>query len=361
MRRLLLLLTALLAVPGLALAQPSASRPSPPPSGPSAPAAQPAPATASPAVASAAPLPDFLLRRVVEELAAEGLVLGRLGYALRISVAGSSVEVSLWDSTSSRVVRTTKVDNLAADREAAVATVTQVVANMVAQQAQVISGPAPSSSSSAPSSPSSPSPGAAPRSAFGGGGQAPMDAEARYRREAIGFGSPALGVLGFWTASRGELQAPLTEEAFCTLVNKPELYRRWHERRVAGKSLFVLGVVGSLAASALFVYSLEAGTERDPFDGSEYPSESVPLMVVSGGLFVGSNVLTFVGVRMSREPVMSENDAKQLAQKYNDDLRRKYGLPVAARQRARAPSFRLTGASPYVGENQAGFALTGRF
>ena len=80
-----------------------------------------------------APLAAFLEARVPDELAAEGLVLSRRNLALQIEPVGDKLLVSLIDLVTGRVVASTKLDNPPRDREAAVASVTQVAAALVTQ------------------------------------------------------------------------------------------------------------------------------------------------------------------------------------------------------------------------------------
>ncbi len=353
MKRMLVLLSCL-AAPALALGQPAPVPAAPVPAAPVPAAPVPAaPATAAPAPAAAAavPLQEFLERRVVEELAAEGTVLGRLGFAVRIQVAGNTVEISLLDITSQRVVRATKIDSLATDREAALATVTQVVANLVAQQSQVTAAPVEVAPAIAPNP-------AAPPSMMNR-----EEAEARFNREAIGFGSFVIinnqgAILATdnrkWTAWQGELKTGLSHTQFYQLVNRPDLEKQRQSRRATGGLLIGASVAGYVASFLLFHYALSE-VEVDDVGNSSGPSDlalygSIGLLVASAGASLGGFAM------MGTQPI-DEGEAKRLAQKYNDDLRRKYGLPVVATARSLRPDFRLTGIAPYVGENQAGLAV----
>src|SRR5678815_784691 len=79
-------------------------------------------------IAAAAPdLAALLEQRVPQELAAEGVVLARLGVALDVELVGDRCVVSLVDQTTHRASASTKIDALPADTEAAVALVTQAV------------------------------------------------------------------------------------------------------------------------------------------------------------------------------------------------------------------------------------------
>ncbi len=349
MHRTLLLLSLVLAAPGAAFAQAGAPGPAS-----SAPVANGAPARPTqPALAQPDSLQQFLERRVVEELAAEGLLLGRLGYAVKISVTGNSAEVALWDTTSSRIVRATKVDGLVMDREAALATLTQVVANMVAQQSQVTSEPVPVAPGASPGRLSP------PEGRFGR-----EEAEARFRREAIGWGNqvvPGLGPGGLtfleidWWAWRGERRAPMSRDEFCAAISQPERCRRWRERQSSSRRLQLGGKVAVMVvAPALLAW----GT----YDLVEDRSRAGYVLVGAAGVAViAGGIASIVGGQRQFTPMISDWEAKVEAEKYNDNLRRKYGLPVAATARSLAPSFRVAGATPYVGENRAGLALVGRF
>lgn len=338
MKRILVLLTCL-AAPALASAQPA-----PATSVPVATAAGAAPA-------APVPLQEFLERRVVEELAAEGTVLGRLGFAVRIQVAGSSMEISLLDTTSQRVVRATKLDNLASDRDAALATVTQVVANLVAQQSQVTAAPIEVAPAIAPNP-------AAPPSMLNR-----EEAEARFNREAIGFGSFVIinnqGTIlttdnRRWTAWQGELKTNLSHTQFYQLINRPDLEKARQSRVATGGLLIGAGVAGCVASFLLFDYAI-SDTGLD--DNGDSKGVNTAAMAGSVGIIVIAGLATVGGLGMMATQPIEEGEAKRLAQKYNDDLRRKYGLPVVATARTLRPEFRLTGIAPYVGENQAGLAV----
>ncbi|MBK7536458.1 MAG: hypothetical protein IPI49_14030 [Myxococcales bacterium] len=330
MYRTLLFIALILAAPGAVLAQ----------AGAPGPASQARPTASAAPAAPAQPdsLQQFLESRVVEELAADGVSLARLGYLVRISVTGSSAEISLLDTTSSRVVRATRVEGLAADREAALATVTQVAANLVAQ---VISAPAPVTLAPGASSPPVPD----------NAHLMQADVQARFAREEVGVGLELLRTRRRWWAWQGEMHTPLATLEFLRLMGRQDLAHRIERRERTRDYLFwsYAAVAGTSLAALISAFASDDG--------------ELQTQLYWGAGIGGAVALTtlFATAALAPRIEVSEVEAKRLAQKYNDDLRRKYGLPVAARQRARAPSFRLTGASPYVGENQAGFALTGRF
>ncbi len=98
----------------------------------------------------AASLATFLEIRVPEELAAEGLLLSRQGLSLQIEPVGDKLLVSLIDRVTGRVVASTKIDQPPRDREAAVASVTEVAAGLVTQYAGTPASPPHAASDAVP-------------------------------------------------------------------------------------------------------------------------------------------------------------------------------------------------------------------
>ena len=94
--------------------------------------AQPTPPPA-PGGAATSPREAFLTQRVIDELAADGIVLARRDVALALAPEGDALVVELRDRATGRVRASTRLAQVPSDREAAVATVTQVVATLTAQ------------------------------------------------------------------------------------------------------------------------------------------------------------------------------------------------------------------------------------
>ena len=111
-------------------------------------------ASATPSDATA-PIAAFLEIRVADELSADGLVLSRLGLALQIEPLGDALLLSLIDLTTGRVVSSTRLDNLPRDREAAVASVTQIAADLITKYTGTPTSP-PLAGAAPPSSPPPP-------------------------------------------------------------------------------------------------------------------------------------------------------------------------------------------------------------
>src|SRR4051812_45664919 len=77
------------------------------------------------------PISTFLERRVPEELAAEGVVLSRRDFTLKVEAVGAELLLSIIDVSTGRVAASTKLDVVPQDREAAVAATTHLVADLI--------------------------------------------------------------------------------------------------------------------------------------------------------------------------------------------------------------------------------------
>jgi hypothetical protein len=281
---------------------------------------------------------------VVEELAADGVMLARLGYTLRLTLSGGGAEISLLDQLTQRPLSSTTIAELARDREAAVATITQIAANLVSQQANVTALPPVATVQTQPAPPSWSNP--APD---------PAEGELRFRREAIGFndtfvvqgGTVTSGGGRLWTPWQGELHLKLTPQQFYSLVNRPDLLAAHQSRRSTGT---VVAVVGGLAMVGGAVFAV-----------SDIKNGGPGRFLAGMGIEVAGGVLFGIGLWYLITPPIDEGQAKALAQQYNDNLRRKYGLPVAMRQRRDAHRFSQVALTPFAGENRGGLVLSGRF
>ncbi|MBK9037259.1 MAG: hypothetical protein IPL61_39455 [Myxococcales bacterium] len=90
-------------------------------------AAQPAPP------AAAESREAFLEQRVTDELAADGILLARLGVTLDLTAVGDALQITLIDQATGQPAASSRLAPVPADREAAVATLTPVVANLAAR------------------------------------------------------------------------------------------------------------------------------------------------------------------------------------------------------------------------------------
>jgi hypothetical protein len=300
------------------------------------------------------PVASFLERRVPEELAAEGVVLSRRGLKLHIDQVGDVLILSLVDVSTGRVAASTKLDAVPADREAAVATTTHLVADLATQVTP--SAPAP-----APPPPAAPAPDTHAREI----------AELQFRREAIRFGNDyEISVSKYggsvhrqWVAVQGELDQRLDPHEFYRQVGRPDLADAYDTRHNVMIGGYVVGGVG-FAASFVAYLAMRPTLDdsscvvTDPgfqtceaaADMKFHNDSNDALLVSLGAMGVGAIGLG-VGLWYHYHPhPISENEAKQLADQHNQTLRRTLGLPVA--------DVHLT---PIANGSTSGFALIGRF
>jgi hypothetical protein len=286
---------------------------------------------AQPAVQSEPATPRFLEKRVPDELATEGVVLSRRNLALQIERLADKWLVSLVNLTTGRVAASTKVDALPADREAAVAAMTHVVAELATQtvdHGEPVVSPPPAAAAPA--------------------GPGPV-AELAYKRRSIRFGA-AYAITGSqttaslsraWVIYQGDLDEELKPVAFYTAVGRPELGEQYMGRRNKMIGGFVVAGLGVAADAAV----LGIGREDANVAGLVIAN-----LAAFGGILYGiyySNHL---------HPI-EENDAKALADAYNQRLRRELGLPVVARRRL-LHDVQLT---PYLAGAEAGVGLRASF
>lgn len=346
----------------------AAAQPAPPPPPPAgavpAPAPPPAasPSTPTPLLTpapppAAPPLSAFLQQRVAEELAADGIILSRLNVRLEIEAIGDKLLVSLVDLTTGRASASTKVDRVPAEREAAVASVTQVVAVLSGQ----LDGPRP---------PSTIAPDVVTRDELA----ARERAQLAYQEEAIGFGdeyelmvtSNSASLTRRWTVHRGELHEPLSPTDFYRTVGRPDLADEYDQRR----NIKIGAIVGTVIFSAVSVGLLYKGLDLqscldDPFaNGDDCADEHASAdRYLTGGYVtlalaaVGSGVWAYYYYRP--HPI-SEGEAKRLGAEHNRALRIRLGLPVAHAPRGDRARVEV-GVAPYVAPNGGGLSLAATF
>ena len=284
-------------------------------------------------------LDAFLEQRVTEELAADGILLSRLGVTLDVEVIGDKLLVSLIDATTGRASASTKVDEVPADRDAAVASVTQVVANLAAQ----LTGPA-------VETPVEPAPVPVPEPVVD-----TAAAEAEYREQAIGFGDAFIvtasqnhvSVRRQWSAHKGSLRVPLSGTAFYNEIGRPDLAAKYRRRKIIKWTSFGVVVVSAGALVGVYVAASKGLDACDLGDDACYDDVEkralVGTIAVSGVALIGT--LVYYWYRLHPHPI-SEGEAKRLAGEHNEKLRE---------------SLRL---APYVSYDDGGgggLSLSGRF
>ncbi|MCE9572876.1 MAG: hypothetical protein K8W52_06945 [Deltaproteobacteria bacterium] len=341
--------------------------------------AQPAPAAPDASAASTA----FLEQRVVQELAADGTVLSRLNVVLQLERVGTALLVSLVDPTTGRAVASTKIDQLPDDRDAAVATVTPVVANLVAQ----LAGRNPAADEDharllriekAQREQAARADAAAEAQLQAAHAEQQYEAQAiRFDREIAGVAvtripGSTLGVasVGYrWTASRGEV--PLEGTAFYEAIGRPDLVRAYHRRgRIGVAALVVSGglIVGSLVVatrsptvapdysgcqpSDFFCrMSAESAADEQSRDKAKPYIAAATIMILGSGVGVGVGIWYLL-----RKHPVGEAEARRLGAEYNRKLRADLGLSAARSQARRSIAW-----APYVTPTGAGLALGGSF
>ncbi|MBC7977289.1 MAG: hypothetical protein H7138_20120 [Myxococcales bacterium] len=296
------------------------------------------PAPAEPATAA------FLEKRVPEELATEGVVLSRNQLGLKLEQVGDKWLVSLIDLGTDRVSASTKVDTLPPDREAAVAAMTHVVAELATQIVGHVER-----------RPSTDAPPVPPVASTPDRAASEM-AELKYKRQAIRFSTtmvvgnntitPVQSGRG-WRTYQGDLDEELKPRAFYKLMGRPDLVAGYDRRRnlmIGGAVVSGLGYATMIGLFATF-----------PDVGSDSWSSYFTLTGVVFSVAFVSSWWTFY--YYNRPQPIDVDDAKRLADAYNQGLRRQFGLPVAARE----PLLRDLRLAPYVGGDSGGLVLAARF
>jgi hypothetical protein len=275
------------------------------------------------AFAQAKPALDvYLEQRVPEELAANGTPLSRHAVRLDVELVGDKLIISLVDAATGRVAASTKLDAVPADREAVLASVTQMTTSLAAQL--------------------QPTPGSSDielRAAINEAREerrAQAVAEQRYREEAITFGDDVTvsttvtnemvttSTSRRWVALQGETHKRLEGREFYDVIGRDDLAGEYQHRRNMGLGFAITG--GAVAFGGL---ALGAATK------------SPGVVVVGGG---GGLLVALIGAYYLAKPhPVSESEAHELAKQHNSNLRRKYRL------------------IPYASPHGGGMALGGQF
>lgn len=346
---------------------------------------------AAPPAASAQPtgIETFLEQRVVEELAADGIVLSRLELVLDIEMIDTRALVSLIDPDTGRAVASTKVDAMPADRETAVATLGPVVANLVAQFAGRTPEPT-DDSARLDRIEQTQREIMAREQAAREERERIAQAEAQYQAEALRFDREIAMVTahstgsGFaygnvhykWTATRGETGERLADLEYYKVIERPDLEAKYLKRRkianysaVASLGLLVGGIV--LAVHRPDVAPDYRGcntgdqfndswcrTEADWAAEDERDEKAKPWMAAGTIAVLGSGVALGISMYYYMRPhPITEGEARRLGAEHNNKIRHRLGLPTVETP-APVSSVRW---EPYVAKDGGGLALSGRF
>jgi hypothetical protein len=344
--------------------------------------AQPAPAQSIPAPAPGQVAPaaavgvssTFLEKRVPDELAAEGVVLSRRNLGVRIEQIGERWLVSLADLTTGRIAASTSLDALPRDREAAVAAMTHVVAELAAQVVgrgePPPAPPPPAASSDIP---------AVERMLLDQQAERAERAERErqaaaklaFDRQLIRFtrsydpeAHDPRGERVRWTAYRGDPGQALDPKLFYRDVGRPDLAASYDTRRNIMIVSFVGAGLAFVGAYVWLFYNFKQSIDdndhcldvpSDQFQAcldASGPSYTEPLVTAAlGGIALGTGIY----YALHRQPI-SETEARSLAADYNRRLGTR-GVPPAPKT-SLLHDVRI---APYAGAHGAGLALGARF
>jgi hypothetical protein len=312
----------------------------------------------------------FLEKRIPEELATEGVVLSRRNLGLQIEQLADKWLVSLVDLTTGRVAASTRVDVLPIDREAAVAAMTHVVAELASQ----VVGRA-----ELPPAPDPAPPGApeveqmlreqqaerAERAARAAREQREA-AELAFNRKLIRFTSTYDPVANAapraprarWAAYQGKPDQKMDSLTFYNEVGRPDLAEAYLARRRMMIGSFVVGGLGLATAYVATFYELAAdldcdvksGTARDMCFDQNGANWAIPAIAFGAGTIA---IISGIYYALHRQPI-DEGEAKALAHAYN--LRLQGAAPAPRSSLLR--EFRLM---PYATEHAGGLVLGARF
>jgi hypothetical protein len=313
----------------------------------------------------------FLEKRVPEELATEGVVLSRRNLGLQVEQVGDKLLISLVDLSTGRVAASTKLDPVPADREAQIAQVTHLAADLATQ----LSGRA----EPAPPPPQQQQPQTVLVDDRAERKKREL-ADFQYKRESIHFGQEfevhgsivngngSIGMTRRWIAYRGELDQELEPEEFYNVLGREDLAEEYeHRRRIMIGGYVVAGVsaVVGLGAMTVSIFShrddCSVSLPPDQFSMclANADSARAPYLTVAIAslipLTIGGAVAFWY--RLHPHPI-SEGEAKSLADEYNQVLRYKLGLPHAAQ---RTPLLRDVKLAPYAAGTGGGLALSATF
>jgi hypothetical protein len=293
--------------------------------------------------AAAQPSAPFLEHRTVEALAADGIVLSRLGVTLEIQLTGDLAVVSLIDVTTDRAVASSRVEALPADREAAVATLTPAVANLVAQLVTTKAADADDEQRARLDRIE------ANQRALLARAEADRRETARIRAAELEYARLAVVVVGTefadrttdpptrqrtWTAARGD-GTELRREDFFRTIERDDLLRDYRRAAWTGYGAMLGGLV--LASGG----ALLARTADDTAD-SRHKTGVALLIVGAAGAGLGALVLR------GNEP-LDEDEARAAVAAHNRKLRRRLRLPGGS------------AVTPLVGARAGGLSISGRF
>ena len=164
-----------------------------------------------------------------------------------------------------------------------------------------------------------------------------------------------------WKAYRGATDQQLEPEAFYNLIGHPDLAEAYARRRklaiggiLVGTGLMLGGILyfGSQPDLNCSDGDPNFQTCLDNHDKSFHDAEVTAMILTALG---GGALVLGIYYVWHPHPV-SENEAKNMAEQYNNGLRQNLGLPVVERH-----WFHDVHVAPYMTHGEGGLALGGRF
>lgn len=319
------------------------------------------------AAAQTTGLTESMLQSALERglaRAAEGVRLLRLSLGVLIESRAVQWRVSLIDLATGRTVASTEIA-LPTDRDEAVAV---LLREIVVLEARVTERRVPEDPVMAREGPEDQPPALLSNEARTEHTQRHA-AEMVFRQRSLRFGpSYEIGAqhtydyLGSqWQVFCGRVDQELGALEFYRAIGRPDLAHAYQRRRALMVGGFVAGELAFVAAAVLYVKGHLDLSSCNSLQGQSYAhcaemhtSMLSPMLITAGS---GMAAMAF-SVYFYRNPhPIDENDAKSLADAYNQRLRRELGLPVAIRR----PILRDVTLRLYVAEHDTGLALGGQF
>ena len=267
-------------------------------------------------------------QRVTDQLAAQGTALSRHNLGLRIQRGEGPWTVAVVDLGNGRVAASIQVD-APADPDAALPIVTRAATDLAGQVGQRVN-------------------------------------EIKFRLMSLRF-TPAYeaptrpSAPRQWQVFRGGRGEELDTPEFFQMVGRDDLATSYRRRHLVMIGSYAFAVTGFATAAILTIENQSPLTECQAVQGDQgqvcldqHHRTVAPIVVALVAGLAG----VAVGTYLYRHPQpIDEDDARALADGYNQRLRGALGLRAAARP----PRLRDVALAPYAGRTDAGLALGGRF
>ncbi len=290
------------------------------------------PAPSEPAPASGPASAPSLEQQVTDQLVAQGIALSRRDLGVRIEPGAGLWTVALVNLGNGRVAASIQVD-APADPEAALPVVSRAAADLAQQLDQRVN-------------------------------------ELKFKLMSLRFDpvyesqTRRSRSARQWQVFRGQRGEQVDTPEFFELVGRDDLATSYRHRHLVMAGSFAVAVAGFATAAILTIENQSPLTECQTVQGDqgqvclEKKHRTVaPIVVALAAGLAG----VAVGTYLYRHPQpIDEDDARALADAYNQRLRGALGIRTAARSTP-GPRLRDVALVPYAGRSDAGLALGGRF